>query len=37
MIMAQYNGSGFTDGLKFTQEIEETMLLLGSERFYLYQ
>jgi thiol-disulfide isomerase/thioredoxin len=33
----QYKGSGFTDGLKLTQEIEETMLLLGSERFYLYQ
>ena len=33
----QFKGSGFTDGLKLTQEIEETMLLLGSERFYLNQ
>lgn len=33
----QYKGSGFTDGLKLTQEIEDTMRLLGSERFYLYQ
>lgn len=30
----QYKGSGFTDGLKLTQEIEETMQLLMSERFY---
>ena len=33
----QYKGSGFTDGLKLAQEIEETMQLLMNERFYTYQ
>jgi hypothetical protein len=33
----QYKGSGFTDGLKLTQEMEETLQLLMNERFYINQ
>lgn len=33
----QYKGSGFTDGIKLSQEIEGTLQLLMNERFYAYQ